>query len=436
MWEVFRFKPAFYQLDFAYDCLNHDRVVGVFCRQSGKSETVSKIAIILAMQQKQGDVLIFAPTDRQAGLLADKIKRAVRNMMKLPHFYLVNMNMREFSFSNGRKIICDAVGDKGATIRGYTAGDLILEEASLIKDSIIQEVILPMGATTNPTIIKIGTPSGKNHFFESSKDPRYKVHTYSYKVGLEGGILKESYINDMIQVYGSVTNPRFRTEMMAEFIEDDDSYFPYSLIDSCVDNSLTWGNKMKQEGQGYFLGADIARTGQDSTCLITVSLNDEKKAEVFEIVEIQGKDLTVPMNRIKELHDKYNYRRMFLDQTGLGAGVVDVLAKNYNLYHMQEGARISGYPKQYSFSDKVIGVTFTLQSKIDMFSNLKALMYQGRLKFPNHPKLVAQLRDFRQELMESGRVKLHHSDYGFDDFVDALALSVKECSVNKPVLII
>jgi len=118
------------------------------------------------------------------------------------------------------------------------------------------------------------------------------------------------------------------------------------------------------------------------------------------------------------LHNKFKFKKILCDSTGLGAGAVDVLAKKLNISHKSSQ---QNYNQKLSDHDIVVGLTFTIKSKQDIFSNLKVLMEQGNLKIPNHKKLIFQLKDFRYEITPSGNLKLHHSDGGFDDLVDALA---------------
>lgn len=422
---MYNFRIKNYQLEFAFDCIKQQRVIGVFCRQSGKSETISKVACYLSETPRQ-NILIFAPTDRQSGLIADKIRNTIHLIPQGLNFYCLRESQREFEFNNGSKIICETVGDKGETIRGYTANVIILEEAGSIKDSIIHSVILPMGLTTNAKIIKIGTPRGKNHFFESSKDPSYKVHQYDYNYAVKEKLMTMEYVEEMRRGTSDII---FRTEYNAEFIEDQDAYFTYELIENCKDNSLNYENKEKTEGCTYYMGCDIARLGQDSTCLLILK-KIGTSAVVDRIIEIPKSTLDVVIERIVELHNFYRFQRIFIDETGLGAGVTDVLAKTFNMPKLQQGKQMVGFAKQTDYGDKIVGVKFTMQSKLDMFSNLKVLMQNGKLKYPPHPKLIAQLRDFRYELTENQNIKLHHSEYGFDDFVDALALACKEVNVR------
>lgn len=422
---MFDFKPAEYQLDFWHSCLNSQRVIGVFCRQSGKSETTSKIAIMLARVIVRAPILIFAPTDRQAGLIAQKVDGTVKKMPYLQHFHLQRKSLREFYFSNGGTIVCETTGDSGETIRGYTAGAIIMEEAGSIKDSIVHTSILPMGAHTDPKIIKIGTPRGMNHFYESSLSDEYVVHQIPADVAVKAGIVREEYVEEMKR---TLTDQDFRAEMLAEFIPDSDAYFPYNLIESCVfeepDSHPQMNNldsPPKDAGGTYWLGADIARLGQDSTCLIILKKGEPNK--VVEIIDIPKSTLDYIIDVIEKLHLKYHFERMYIDETGLGAGVRDVLARKHN--PLRADRNITTTKRTFDMADRVAGVRFTLQSKLDIFSNLKVLMEQGLLKFPRNPKLVAQLRDFRYETSESGNVKLHHSEYGHDDYCDALALAAQ-----------
>lgn len=426
---MFDYKCKDYQLDFATDCINKKRVVAVFCRQSGKTETTSKIAICLARKNKRGDVLIFAPTERQTELIAAKIMDAINKMPYLQYFNCVRKTQSMFKFSNGRSIICltSALLSEGETLRGFTAGDIILEEAGSIKDSIIQSVIMPMGATTDPTIIKIGTPRGKNHFYESSKDPNYSVHNYDFSYPVRAGLIQQSYIDEQRALSTEIA---FRTEYGAEFIADSDAYFSYELIDNCTDKSLTWESYVPIIGKKYYIGADIARLGQDSTCIMIIEVT-EGFGKVVQIVDIPKAKLDIVIERIRQLVTFYNPVRVFIDETGLGAGVSDILSRDYNMPKLQQGKQVSGFPHLVTYGDRIVGVKFSIQSKLDMYSNLQVAMNGTRIVYPAHPKLIAQLRDFRYEVTENQNVKLHHSERGFDDYCDALALACKELNVKK-----
>ena len=97
---MFDYKCKPYQLDFATSCMNNKRIVAVFCRQSGKTETTSKIAIMLARKRKKGDVLIFAPTERQTELMAQKIATNISKMEAVGHYLISIVQIKHYQHLN------------------------------------------------------------------------------------------------------------------------------------------------------------------------------------------------------------------------------------------------------------------------------------------------------------------------------------------------
>lgn len=155
---------------------------------------------------------------------------------------------------------------------------------------------------------------------------------------------------------------------------------------------------------GYVLGADIARFGRDFSVYVVIEEDWQSgQLRVRYIEEQHHKALTDAIGRIQVLDSKFHFRQILVDETGLGAGVSDVLKE-----------KIGG---------RVTGVVFTIQSKEDMYSVLRVLLEQGRLRIPNHRKLVYQLRDLRYKVTELGHVKISAPEGGFDDYPSALCLA-------------
>ena len=155
----------------------------------------------------------------------------------------------------------------------------------------------------------------------------------------------------------------------------------------------------------YILGVDFAHMGEDNSAFIVLEKPfTEDTIYVVHIEETSHKLLTDAINRIQYLDKKFNFRKIYMDYTGLGTGVVDVLREKLH-------------------TSKIEPIKFTVQSKEDMYSNLKVLFETKRLKIPKHKKLIAQLMDLRYELMSNKHIKIHHSDKGHDDLTDSLCLA-------------
>lgn len=129
------------------------------------------------------------------------------------------------------------------------------------------------------------------------------------------------------------------------------------------------------------------------------------------IEEVNKSDITDTCGRIMWLHDKFQFNKIYIDCTGLGAGPVDFL---------RQSNRIGG--------GIVEGITFKSDgdlNKTDMYSNLSILLKSKRLRIPDHKKLKYQLLDLRYEISDNGKLKIHHpqNSKGRDDFCDALCLA-------------
>ncbi|MFW5889684.1 MAG: hypothetical protein ACOCZ5_03210 [bacterium] len=162
----------------------------------------------------------------------------------------------------------------------------------------------------------------------------------------------------------------------------------------------------------YVAGVDIARLGEDSTAIIIIEqpYGDDNLYVVW-IEEQRKKELTDTVGRIMYLHEKFNFKKIYIDCTGLGAGPVDFLSQGNRIGRgIVEGIRFA------SVGDN---------NKIDMYSNLNMLLKTKRLKIPNHKKLIFELQDLRYEISDSGRIKIHHPEgvKSHDDFPDSLALA-------------
>lgn len=155
----------------------------------------------------------------------------------------------------------------------------------------------------------------------------------------------------------------------------------------------------------YSCGCDVARFGQDSSVIIITEKHLRKDTiKVVYVEEIKHSKTTEVVGKLALLDVTFNFEKIYIDETGLGGGVVDMISEELG-------------------TNKVEGITFTVQSKEDIYSNLKKLMEQGKLKIPNCKKLVYQLINLKYEIMSSGHIKIHHPENQYDDFADSLALS-------------
>lgn len=365
-------------------------------RKAGKSTMTAILALHHALMTPEAEVLIVAPTMRQSLILLDKIKGFLENSdilglgMSLATLFVTKMTKTMIEFINGSRIFSVPSGIEGRTIRGFTPTMIIVDEASYVRDEVYGAVI-PSGLSTQAQIVLISTPAGKQgYFWEAYSSGRYYVvHARSY----DNPLVKNDPI--FLEEVKRMTKDMYKQEVEGEFVEYGRAFFSRDVILKAVSDKLT------VDGD-YILGVDVARYGKDST-VMTLAIKKKDRLYVKDIWEYPQSAITEVVERIIEIVNTYPVLRVYVDETGLGAGAVDLLRK--------EGIN-------------VYGITFTNKRKVEMYQRLKLMFEREKIRIPFHEKLIAQLLAIEVEPTKTGSIKFVVS--GHDDFVDSLALLMNE----------
>lgn len=377
-------------------------------RRWGKSLSAAMEAVCaMLIPQQRGWVV--APTYE----LAEKIFREVFWIFNKNEYLkqlVVKSSMSHqgmtIELSNGSKLDGKSA-DNEVSLLGEGLNFLIVDEASMVKADTWLRALRPTLTDKKGWALFISTPRGKNWFYELymlGQQENSEYESWSFPTS-SNPYVDAAEIDAAQQNYGGSNNLMFRQEYMAEPIESADAYFNWNVITSCIDESIVMLDKKYNEGHEYYLGLDLARMGQDASVFTIVEKDaHDGLLRVVYCEETHHALLNEAIGRAKDLQRRFGFRRIFIDQTGLGAGVVDMLREE------------CGY--------LIEPITFTIQTKEDMFSNLKMLMETGRLKYPKINKLIAQMQDLRFEYKSTGHMSIKHSDNGFDDYPDSLALAV------------
>ena len=199
-----------------------------------------------------------------------------------------------------------------------------------------------------------------------------------------------------IEEIKKLTRDEYVQEVEGEFLDIGNALIPNSLIKEAITD-------FKPKGQvRYYMGVDIARTGRDETVFTVIGV-DENDTVFVEDVEAEAQSNVVDVcGRVGEFVRNYRLERVFVDETGLGGGLVDL-------------AREQDLPCQ--------GVIFSLQQKAEMYKNLRLLFENHNIKLKDINKLVYQLSYLRREYTETGIMKIRSDEH--DDYPDSLVLACK-----------
>ena len=195
-------------------------------RQGGKSTVAALLGLYAALYQPGSLTLIVSPSDRQSGELFRKL---VTLRDQLPQtFELAEATKRSMTVAGGGRVA--SLPGSEATIRGFSAATLIVEdEASRVEDELYQAV-RPMLATTDGRLLLMSTPWGKRgHFYhEWSDGPTWKkVRVPAPEIPrISAGFLEEER-----EALGEWA---YRQEYLCEFTDTEDTFFHEDDVRSAI----------------------------------------------------------------------------------------------------------------------------------------------------------------------------------------------------------
>ena len=152
----------------------------------------------------------------------------------------------------------------------------------------------------------------------------------------------------------------------------------------------------------YYMGVDVARSGIDETVFTIVGVDEEETVFVQHVEAESQSNVVDVCGRIGGLVASYRIETVYVDETGLGGGLVDL-------------GREQGLP--------IRGIVFSLQEKAVMYKNLRLLFENKRIKLQDINKLIYQLSYLRREYTETGIMKIRSEEH--DDYPDSLVLACR-----------
>lgn len=181
-------------------------------RRFGKSRLAAWMLLIEALKSESKDVFYVAPTYQQAkDILWGLLKELGHEVIKSAH-----ENTSVLTLVNNRKIYLKGA-DRPDTLRGVGLAFCVIDEYADIKPNVWEQILRPALADVQGGALFIGTPKGRNHFYElyqfaqTQKDPQWTgFHYTSY----DNPLIPESEIEAARNTMSSFA---FRQEFLASF---------------------------------------------------------------------------------------------------------------------------------------------------------------------------------------------------------------------------
>ena len=180
--------------------------------RTGKSRLAAWMLIVNALQADRGHVFYVAPTQGQARDIM------WQTLLELAHPVVSNahINNLQIKLVNGATISLKGA-DRPETMRGVSLKFLVMDEYADMKPEVFEQILRPALADQKGAALFIGTPMGRNHFYDLYKyaeledDESYTAWHFT------------SYDNELLDpdeidlAKKSMSSYAFRQEFMASF---------------------------------------------------------------------------------------------------------------------------------------------------------------------------------------------------------------------------
>ncbi len=385
-------------------------------RQVGKSTIISIKAGEYAMNNPGKSIMVVAKVERQALLLFEKILSYIYQKNKL----LIKKGKdrptkHKLMLKNKSVIHCLPVGESGYGVRGFTIDLLIADEAAFIPAE-VWAAITPMLATTGGDIWLLSTPFGRQgYFYDCFSDENYKKFHVSTPEVAEGRpeAMKERMLENLEREQKRMTKLQFAQEYLGEFVDELRQLFPDNLIRERM--------KIKEykPTKSCFLGVDVARMGGDDTVLASVERRQNKLIN-YDIQVFTENRITDTVREIIAKNKTENYKRIYIDDGGMGVGVFDPL-----LEHPETKRKVVGINNAKRSIDR--DERRKKLMKEDLYNNLLHLMENKLIELLDKEEVFQSLKSVQYEYVEGKTFKI----FGNDTHIAEALIRAAWCTKDK-----
>ncbi len=335
---------------------------------------------------------------------------------------------------------------KPDAMQGFHADSLlfILDEASGINDVIFEPIL---GALTGEEtkLVMVGNPTRTKGFFYNAFTRNRAMFNCITLNAENSNRVSQEFIDAIVALYGKESDP-YRVRVLGEFPKSQpDTFISLDLVENSIALYDKWvvNNKAynhEKELYDIHLGVDVARFGDDeSTIWATFEYADRGKIYGGKNYFVSKKELILYKNdtvelagRVKAIIATLNAKyknikvKVNVDETGVGAGVVDILESKHGDLKYEviaqtfggTGGRLAEEPIKYSNNTGLL------------WGNIKRLFIAKRLFIEEDASLISQLTDRKYRVNEDGYIQLERKqdmkkrNVSSPDRADAIALSL------------
>lgn len=283
--------------------------------------------------------------------------------------------------------------DDPDAMRGTNPFGVVLDEYSQMKVEVYSEIYSPILAANGGWVWFIGTPKGKNDFynkFRFAQDHPDKWQTLLLKASESNIISSEELQSRMEQMPMQAFNQEFE----CEFLDGAGTIFRR------IKENIKCKFVEPYRGGEYKIGLDLAKY-EDFTVITVV---DKATFEVVHIDRFNQIDYNLQKARIEAIARRFNNAQITIDRSSIGDPIAEDLRRT--------GLIVNDF-------------VFTNESKKSLIENLVVMLEQDQISLPDYSALIRELEDFSYTLSTRPPYRVIYSapQGTHDDCVISLALA-------------
>lgn len=399
----------------------HPRVNIIASTQYGKS-TVLAVALILRTRAMGETWAIVAGRADKARIIMEKvIQHTFDNPVLIENLDLDKNEPLErlkrerskdrITWKSGGEIRVFSAQTKSAknvndALTGFGSPNIVEDESALIPDPFQSMILRMLGGHKQNTLIKVGNPFYRNHFYQTAHNPKYQQIVIDYEQAVKEGRYTQEFIDEAREAMTAQEfDVMYSCHFPAENEIDQQGYYRL-LSDTQVYNSQ---QERKHEGE-LRMGVDVGEGGDENV----VVLRSVKYAQIAHISRIS--DLMATTRVVVDLLTKHAVKpeNCFIDATGIGAGVV---ARLKELGLNVTGIKWASKPIRDSFANL----------KAENYMNLQQAVRDGLLLEPNdlwkELAVVKWKKDTSDKIKIKTKEEMRKEGIKSPNVADALALT-------------
>lgn len=345
-----------------------------------------------------GIVIWGAPTYDQVFTAWEEHQRAARRV--------ASFNQSRMTMHLGRGAVLFRSLDDPDNVRSKTANGIVMDEAGDIAAGAWTEALRPMLMDTDGWLLAIGSPKGRNWFWQEwrrAADAPGSVAFQAPTLGVritDNGLVRDPHplenphipFSEIDHLWQTMPERTFRQEILAEFVEDGGGVF--RGVRACVSDAPYQSGDQPQ----YVIGADWGKS-EDYTVFTVI---DVVQKRVVQVDRSNVVDYAVQRGRLRALWERYGQPPIIAEANSMGMPIIEQLAR--------EGLRVRAF-------------TTTNASKAQVVEELALAFERKQITIPPDQGLIDELEAFESQRLPSGLTRYSAPAGIHDDRVMSLCLA-------------